>query len=153
MSAQQSSVQTLSDQWSRRILGTLLRRYEIRPYRYKGQRRTTVNARVPASFVEETLWPQFEQFNEILQGYLSEVTGRVVAQVLQAEGSEADEVEKPRQLSLPETDTGATPEPAPQLVALQSRSSAPADTGSAEHPASVQGDRNRRKRDRKKRRR
>ena len=37
---------TMSDDWSRRLFTALLRRYGIQPYRYGGQRRTTVMARV-----------------------------------------------------------------------------------------------------------
>ncbi len=46
---------TLADMWSRRLFVALLRRYGIRPYRYSGQRYTTVMARVPRRFVDETL--------------------------------------------------------------------------------------------------
>src|SRR5215208_8298464 len=59
---------SLSDRWSRRLFVALLRRYGITPYRYRGQRRTTVMARVSQKFVGETLWPEFEA----LQGTLSD---------------------------------------------------------------------------------
>ncbi len=49
----------VDDPWSRKLLIALLRRYDILPYRYKGQRLTTVMARVPQSFVADTLWPEF----------------------------------------------------------------------------------------------
>ena len=90
---------TLADMWSRKVFVALLRRYGIQPYRYSGQRYTTVMAMIPARFVEETLWPQFEEYSETLQTYLSDVTDRVVSQVIHQDCSEAEVVSKPKQLA------------------------------------------------------
>lgn len=57
-------------------------------------------ARVSNSFVDETLWPEFEELSETLKSYLSEVTERVVSEVIHEDSSEADVVSEPRQLSL-----------------------------------------------------
>lgn len=83
---------TMGDLWSRRVFVALLRRYDLKPYRYRGQRYTTVMVRVSKRFVDETLWPQFQQVSETLRTYLSEVTDRVVSQVLSSDLSEAVEV-------------------------------------------------------------
>jgi hypothetical protein len=72
----------LADRWSRTLLTALLRRYGLRPYRYRRQRYTTVMARVSRRFVNETLWPEFEELNRTLQAYLAEVTDRVVAEAI-----------------------------------------------------------------------
>lgn len=80
----------LSDEWRRRLLVALMRRYGLRPYRYHRQRYTTVMARVPRSFVDKTLWPEFEQLADSLQTYLSEVTDRVIAEAMGASTSEAE---------------------------------------------------------------
>jgi hypothetical protein len=82
----------LADKWSRQLFLSLLRRYDIAPYRYPRQRATTVMARIPKRFVDETLWPQFEQLSETLRSHLNEVTQRVVAEVLHQDTSEASEV-------------------------------------------------------------
>jgi len=79
---------TLRDIWSTRLMVALLRRYELRPYRRKGQRHTTVMAMVPRRFLEETLWPQFVQLSQVLEQYLFEVTERVIAQAIHADASE-----------------------------------------------------------------
>ncbi len=81
---------TLADMWSRRLFVALLRRYGIRPYRYSGQRYTTVMARVPRRFVEEMLWPEYTQLNEVLRAYLEETTERVIGQGIHADSSEAE---------------------------------------------------------------
>ena len=91
---------SMPDMWSRKVFVALLRRYGMRPYRYSGQRYTTVMAKVSKRFVDETLWPEFQQISETLHGYLADVTGRVVQQVLQADSSEADVIEEPKQLAL-----------------------------------------------------
>jgi len=82
---------TLTNSWSRRLLSALLRRYGVEPYRYSGQRRTTVMAKVPASFVDETLWPQFQQLDDVLRAYLDDITARVISEGIFGDASEAQE--------------------------------------------------------------
>jgi hypothetical protein len=89
----------MHDMWQRRVFVALLCRYGIRPYRYSGQRYTIVMAKVPRRFVNETLWPEFLEFSQSLQGYLSEVTEREVSQVICQDSSEAEVVENPKRLS------------------------------------------------------
>ena len=83
---------TLADAWSRKLFLALLRRYDLKPYRYRGQRRTTVMVRVPKRFVDETLWPEFSQINATMRTYLDEVTDRIVAGAIHGDSSEATEV-------------------------------------------------------------
>lgn len=83
---------TLTDGWSKKLFTALLRRYELRPYRYSRQRRNTVMVRVPRSFVEETLWPEFLELSKVLQTYLDEVTERVISSAIhEAQEGEAEE--------------------------------------------------------------
>ncbi len=89
---------SMSDMWSRKVFVALLRRYGISPYRYSGQRYTTVMAKVSRSFVNETLWPEFQEISGTLQTYLSDVTERVVRQVIHQDSSEAAVVDEPKQL-------------------------------------------------------
>ncbi len=120
-----------TDIWSRKVFMALLRRYGIRPYRYKGQRYTTVMARVSGKFVDETLWPEFQEFNKTLRVYLSEVTDRVVSEVIHKDISEADVVEDPKALPPagridPETDVSPSDMDRP----TQNDAPAPADNDS-----------------------
>lgn len=84
----------LSDQWSRLLFLALARRYGLKPYRYHRQRLTTVMLRVPQGFVNEVLWPEFEQLNAALAQYLMEVTVRVIREEVHGDASEADEVQQ-----------------------------------------------------------
>lgn len=89
---------TLGDTWSRQVFVALLRRYGLKPYRFRGQRHTTVMVRVAKSFVDDTLWPEFQALSSTLSSYLRDVTQRVVEQVIHGDTSEASEVAEPKQL-------------------------------------------------------
>jgi hypothetical protein len=86
---------SMQDAWSRRLFTALLRRYGIAPFRYYGQRHTTVMARVSVSFVNETLWPEFVELDKVLRAYLSDVTDRVIREAIFEDSSEASECVKP----------------------------------------------------------
>ena len=90
---------SMVDMWSRKVFVALLRRYGIKPYRYHRQRHTTVMALLSKKFVDETLWPEFQEISTTLTDYLAEVTDRVISQVLDQESSEADVVEKQKMIS------------------------------------------------------
>ena len=82
---------TLADSWSRKLFVALCRRYGLRPYRYKRQRRTTVMLRVPQSFVNHTLWPEFMELSLALNSYLSEVTDKIIREEVFGDVGEASE--------------------------------------------------------------
>jgi len=81
---------TLNDLWSRRLLVSLMRRYGLKPYRYHGQRYTTVMAVVPKSFVDDILWPEFLKLDDILKSYLEKVTNRIISECIFTDNSEAE---------------------------------------------------------------
>lgn len=83
---------TLGDAWGRKVFVALLRRYDLKPYRYRGQRRTTVMVKVPKRFVDETLWPQFQQIDAAVHAYVDELTERIIADTIHRDSSEATEV-------------------------------------------------------------
>jgi len=101
---------TLSDQWSRHLFVALLRRYGVRPYRYPYQRRTTVMARLSRAFVNETLWPEFEELQASLTAYFDALTDRVIEQALEVKAGEAEE-----RTSASASPDPHVPPPAPQL--------------------------------------
>lgn len=73
---------SLADTWSRSLFVALLRRHGLTPYRYNGQRRTTVMVRVAKSYVDTALWPEFTQFQAVLHEHFATVTTRVIGQAL-----------------------------------------------------------------------
>lgn len=84
---------SVDNPWSRKILVALLRRYGVDPYRYSRQRRTTVMARVPRSFVEETLMPEYQEMNRALFDHLERITDDILAQSISSDTSDAREVQ------------------------------------------------------------
>jgi len=81
---------SLTDAWSRSLFIAVLRRHGLRPYRYHGQRRTTVMVKVVKSYVDATLWPEFLQLQTVLHEHFEAVTKRVIAQAI---GTESGDVE------------------------------------------------------------
>jgi hypothetical protein len=82
---------TLSDGWQRRLFAALCRRYGLEPYRYHRQRYTTVMVRVPKSFVDKTLWPEYVQLSTALNEYLNEATERIIRDEVYRDAREASE--------------------------------------------------------------
>jgi len=83
---------TMSNMWSRKLFVALLRRYDLKPFRYYRQRYTTVMANVSKTFVDETLWPEFEALDKILESYIDEITNKVISESIHADFSEAEVV-------------------------------------------------------------
>lgn len=81
----------LPDAWSKALFIALLRRYGIHPYRYAGQRRTTVMARVTRTFAEQVLWPEYRQLDDTLRSHLDAITRRVIAEAIHGDVADAEE--------------------------------------------------------------
>ncbi len=82
---------SLSDNWQRRLFSALCRRYGLTPSRYRRQRYTTVMVRVPQSFVDKTLWPEYQQIRDALDEYLNEATERIIREEVYRDAGEARE--------------------------------------------------------------
>jgi hypothetical protein len=82
---------SLADEWQRRLFAALARRYGLKPFRYTGQRDTTVMLRAPERFVEDVFWPEYQQLSAALRSWLDEATERIMREVLQSEGGSVEE--------------------------------------------------------------
>ena len=89
---------SLPDPWSRQLFMALARRYGLRPYPYRRQRRTTIMLAAPQGFLDQILWPEFVQINEALTEYLAEITERIIRDEVYGETGEAEEVDEPPKL-------------------------------------------------------
>ena len=83
---------TLQNMWSRRLFVGLLRRYDIKPYRYYRQRHTTVMAKVSKTFVDKTLWPEFLELDKELTTHINDTTERRINESVFGASSEAEEI-------------------------------------------------------------
>ena len=89
---------SISDVWSRQLFVALCRRYGLRPFRYRRMHRQSIIIRAPRTFVEQVLWPEFEELSAALIAYLSEITEKVIREEVHGETGEADEVDEPRRI-------------------------------------------------------
>ncbi|MCP3406219.1 hypothetical protein [Bradyrhizobium sp. CCGB01] len=86
---------SLPDRWSRQLFLALCRRYGLRPFRYRRQRRNTVMIRASRGFVVKVLLPEFTELERALQVYLHEVTLRVIRDEIYEDTSDAQEISDP----------------------------------------------------------
>jgi hypothetical protein len=89
---------SIPDPWSRQLFIALCRRYGIKPFRYTRMHRQTVMVRAPASFVQLTLWPEFEELSGPLTAHLDEITRKIIRDEVHEATQDAEEVSEPRQL-------------------------------------------------------
>ena len=83
---------TFRDHWSRMLFVALCRRYGLKPFRYRRQRYTTVMVKVPSSFVDGTLWPEFEELDDALRSELHKVTEKIISSTVHPDVSDEDVV-------------------------------------------------------------
>jgi hypothetical protein len=86
---------SIPDLWSRQLFIALCRRYGLKPFRYRRMHRQTIMIKVPQSFLEQILMPEFEELNAALIGYLSEITEKVIREEVHRDTGEAEEVDEP----------------------------------------------------------
>ncbi len=89
---------SLPDQWSRRLFIALCRRYGLRPFRYPRMHRQSVVVKVPRSFLDQVLWPEFAEINAALSDYLAGITDEVIRAEVYKEAGEAEEMAEPARL-------------------------------------------------------
>ncbi len=83
---------SLGNLWSRKLFVALLRRYDLKPYRHYRQRYTTVMVKVSKTFVDDTLWPEFQELDKILELYLNDITDKIISESIHGDSSEAEVV-------------------------------------------------------------
>ena len=89
---------SIPDIWSRQLFVALCRRYGLRPFRSPRMHRQSIIIRAPKSFIDQVLWPEFEELSAALTAYLSEITEKVIREEVHGETGEADEVDEPQRI-------------------------------------------------------
>ena len=77
---------SLPDVWSVRLFVAVCRKHGVRPFRYRGQRRTTVMVRVGQGLLERVVWPEFDRLHHELQSYFEDVTDHLIEGALGSDG-------------------------------------------------------------------
>jgi hypothetical protein len=70
-----------NNHFSRKLFMAICARYDIDTYRYKRQHYTTLQIRAPERFVDNTLWPLYEEYRSVLYEHLNAVTDHVIGRV------------------------------------------------------------------------
>ena len=86
---------SVPDNWSRQLFVALCRRYGLRPFRYHRMHRQTVIIKAPRSYIEQVLWPEFQELSSALTAYLSEITERLIREEIHGEMRDAEEIDVP----------------------------------------------------------
>ncbi|CAH2599546.1 conserved protein of unknown function [Rhodovastum atsumiense] len=89
---------SVPDQWARQLLIALCRRYGLEPFRYRRMHRQTLVVRAPQRFVEDLLWPEFQELSAALTEYLQQVTSRVIREEVHGDLRDAEEREETRRI-------------------------------------------------------
>lgn len=89
---------TMPDPWTRKLFLALCRRYGLKPFRRFRQHSTTVLVAAPATFQDNTLWPEFVALSKELRKHLAEVTERVIHDVVHDDTSDAAMSDEPKAL-------------------------------------------------------
>src|ERR1700674_5111560 len=89
---------SIPDVWSRQLFIALGRRYGLRPFRQRRMHRQTIMIRAPKSFIEQVLWPEFQELNAALIAYLSQITEKVIREEVHGETGDAEEVDEPARI-------------------------------------------------------
>jgi hypothetical protein len=83
---------SLPDPWSRRLFIALCRRYGLRPFRYPRMHRQSLVVKVPKTFLDQVLWPEFAEINAALSEYLADITDKMIRAEVYREAGEAEEI-------------------------------------------------------------
>ena len=67
----------------------------MNPFRYRRMHRQTVIVRAPRSFVEQVLWPEFQELSAALSAYLAEITDKLIREEVHGETADAEERDGP----------------------------------------------------------
>jgi hypothetical protein len=89
---------SIPDVWSRQLFIALCRRYGLRPYRHPRMHRQSIMLTGPKSFIEQVLWPEFQELNSALVSYLSEITEKVIREEVHRETGDAEEIDEPTRI-------------------------------------------------------
>jgi hypothetical protein len=72
---------SLDNPWKKKLLIALCNKHQIRTYRYKGQKYTTVRFRAISSFVDTILLPEYRKYEGLLEGLVQDIFTDLIDQI------------------------------------------------------------------------
>jgi hypothetical protein len=76
------------DHWHKQLIRALCSKYGLETYRYHRQKYTTVMVRVNERFLNEVLWPEYQQYSKHLEALVNEITSDLINSIHHVEGEE-----------------------------------------------------------------
>lgn len=69
------------DSWHKRLLLSICRKYGVNPYRYKGQKYTTVMVMVNEDFLNKIVWKEYMEYSEHLEKLVGAITDELISKI------------------------------------------------------------------------
>lgn len=80
------------DMWRSKLFVALCRKYKLEPYRYSGQRHTTVMVRGSREFIDTVLWDEYVALADVLVQYFSNVIVKLICEEIHPNAADTTEV-------------------------------------------------------------
>lgn len=82
---------SLADPWKRQLFLALARRHGFKPFRRYRQRYSSVMIKVSAKYMDQVLWPEYQELSKLLHNYLADATQDIITRAVHKDISEAEE--------------------------------------------------------------
>ncbi len=73
--------------FEKKLLLALLRRYGLILYRYKRQKYTTVMVEASEGFINDILWPEYQEMAKVLRTHLDTLTDKIIGEAIHGDQS------------------------------------------------------------------
>jgi hypothetical protein len=81
----------IDDAWSRKLFIGIARHHGVHPYRYRGQRRTTLVVRTTKHQIDRVIMPHYREAVAVLRDHFDAIADRVIREALGLVTDETDE--------------------------------------------------------------
>lgn len=69
------------NEWNKKLLLALCRKYGIKPYRYHRQKYTTVMVNINEEFLNNVLWKEYVEYSKLLSVLVEEITNEMISKI------------------------------------------------------------------------
>ncbi len=69
------------DNWHKKLLLAICRKYGVRPYRYSRQKYTTVMVNINEKFLNDVLWKEYTEYARHLEVLVEEITDNLIRKI------------------------------------------------------------------------
>jgi len=73
------------DSWHKKLLIAICRKYELKPYRYKRQKYTTVMLNVNEKFLNQVVWKEYIEYSDHLEKLVGAITDDLINKIHKSE--------------------------------------------------------------------